>query len=252
MHVMRSGVAALLSVAVCLPMAARAANSGWYVAADGGQSSFNDIGNQIPVRVTALPFLAQGSGSEPVKTQFTSVTVTSNKNHHGAYRLTLGYQFNPYWGIEASYVDLGKTTTAGSASGYYLPPCQPAGICLPAMMPLSLDYRASYSVRGPAMAFTGTYPITDRWSVFGRLGMIDARVHLALDASPTSDPLLVPSAESDSSTSWSSTFGLGVSWALDDRWDVRLDWDDYVDVGSRNSTGRNSVSLASLGVVYRI
>lgn len=120
------------------------------------------------------------------------------------------------------------------------------------MMPLSLDYRASYSVRGPAMAFTGTYPITDRWSVFGRLGMIDARVHLALDASPTSDPLLVPSAESDSSTSWSSTFGLGVSWALDDRWDVRLDWDDYVDVGSRNSTGRNSVSLASLGVVYRI
>jgi len=249
MHLLRTGLGALFSIAVILPTTALAENSGWYVAVDGGQSQFNDASSQVPSWLASLP------NPPGYVVGINGTSGTSNDDHHAAYRFMLGYQINPYWGVEASYVDLGTASVAGTASGYYQPSCQKNQLCLPIVGITSFGYKGSYRDRGPGLAFNGTYPISDQWSVFARLGMVDARVHLDLETSPSLPPASLgpaPLGATHSSTNWSSTFGLGVNYTLNDRWAVRLGWDRYADLGSRNNTGSNSVNLASIGVVYRI
>lgn len=245
MYLSRNSLAVLFTMFFILPTAALAQSSGWYVAVDGGQSRFNDASNQVPSWLATLP---NPPGYAVV---VNGTSGTSNDDHDAAYRFMVGYQINAYWGVEASYADLGTASVAGSANGYYRPNCG-SQICLPLVGLTSFGYQASYRDRGPGLAFTGTYPINKQWSVFARLGIIDARVRLDMQTSPSADISPIPLGENRSSTNWSTTFGLGVNYMLNNRWAVRLDWDRYADLGNRSRTGSNSVNLASIGVVYHI
>jgi OOP family OmpA-OmpF porin len=249
MHMFRKRLVVLSLVAMILPTVALADNSGWYLAVDGGQAHFSGTDSQFP-QSYANPPNASGDG---ILINSTS-TVSHQENRDTGYRLMVGYQFNPYWGVEASYVDLGTATAKGTANGTAAPYCPSTDSCPPYVGLASFGYKASTSDRGPGLAFTGTYPINSQWSVFARAGMIDARVKLDLETSPIPEPYAttLPADTSRSSTGWSDTFGLGVNWALNNRWAVRLGWDRYADLGSRNRTGSNSVNLASLGLVYHI
>lgn len=174
--------------------AAFAANAHWYVAAGVGQSRFSGIEAYNPISPNSFGDTDTG------------------------YRLSLGYQFNPYLGVEASYVLLGQvtgnsSTFTGSGGG---PTCG-----LPCMQ--SYDTSAALKTHGWSLEVTGTYPFNNHWAIYARLGGIKAYSELNFDFTPT-PPYYYPPASTTSKTSRDTdvTYGLGVRWLFTDHWAVRL------------------------------
>jgi len=121
---------ALLSAFVATP--ALADNTGnFYGAIDLGQTTGKDICADNPPGV---------SGCKDTAT---------------FYRFTVGNQFSPMWGAEASYANFGKASI-----GSYLG--------------LSGDWEAT----GIQVSGTGTFPIAEKFSIIGKLGIasIDLKV----------------------------------------------------------------------------
>ncbi len=210
---------------ILMPIIASAAGSGWYIAADEGHAHFADIAVQTNPSVFKIG-LPVGFVSSSASTQ------------HSAFRLTGGYQFNQYWGLEASYVSLGQATindnfldTVGAA-----------------IITAEVQNRA----HGWVLAGTGTYPFNDQWSVFARIGAIDGYLEQDLSIIVNGCPgCYTPIPTSASGTAWKATYGVGVNWSFANHWIVRLGWDQYRNLGNSNTTGEYTVNLDSIGIVYR-
>ncbi|MET3132938.1 OOP family OmpA-OmpF porin [Oxalobacteraceae bacterium GrIS 1.11] len=71
----------------------------------------------------------------------------SQKESKTAYKVLAGYDFTPNFGAEAAYVGLGKASISGNG------------------MTVSSDASAFY------VAATGTYPINEQFSLFGKVGI---------------------------------------------------------------------------------
>lgn len=72
---------------------------------------------------------------------------SKNDSREDSWKLYTGYQFNPTWGIEAAYNDLGQ-------------------------------YRGA-DVESYSLAGTGTMPLNERWSLIGKLGASTNRPEFA-------------------------------------------------------------------------
>lgn len=205
-------LAALLS-ALALPVAASAADqTNWYnniyIGFDAGQAHYSGLTNAI--------------------TPTAGVTSHTSDNDN-SYRISGGYQFNKYWGLEAGWadfgsgeVDLSSTSPAGTAS-------------------------AKIKAHGFFLLGTGAYPFTDQWSVFARLGGILG--HKELDWTGTGS--LAAFTGTQSSTDWKVTYGAGVEWFFHPNWSARAAFDQYLNVGNQNKTGEDNINVISVGITYR-
>ena len=210
-------VAAALATALALPLAANAADqSGWYVALDVGQAHYTGIMGQVEA-IGGIPPASSG-------------VTTHVSNNDTGYRLSGGYKFNEYWGLEASWVDLGTAEGDGSVTS-----------------PSPGSINGKIKSYGFVVAGTGTYPFNDQWSIFLRLGMINAQKEVDVTASGS----LAPAAETTSSTDWKTTYGAGLNWNFYSNWAARIGWDQYRNLGNQNKTGEDNVNLASVGIVYK-
>lgn len=100
----------------------------------------------VAAAFTALPASAQlylggGLGESKTDTRETS------------YKLYGGYQFNPIWGLELGYTDLGK-------------------------------YRGA-DIESYSLAVTGTMPLNQQWSLLGKLGAAENRPDAAASGNNT-------------------------------------------------------------------
>ena len=193
--------------ALGLPLAAQADDMAWYGAFDLGQAHYSGITGST----AALGGTSHSSDNDT------------------AYRFTGGFQFNQYWGAEASYVDFGQAEVDVTTT-------LPAG-----------TYSAKRQVHGFVFAGTGTYPFNDSWSIFARLGGIMGHVKVAA----TGTGAFGATTGSETSSDWKVTYGVGVNWKLTGNWIVRAGWDQYSSLGNQNKTGESDVNVASVGVVYR-
>lgn len=206
MKIQLSVIAAGLLLAFSLPAAA--ADSGGYVAADVGQSHF--------------------SGGVFDQSYPASWTRSASDSTTG-YRLTVGYQFTPNWGVEAGYVDLGHGTV--TARNPLPPPMPDVGNFV--------SYRVS--AKGFFAAGTGTWPIDEKWSLFARAGVIASELDFQ---GQTNGNIDIPSAND---TAWKATYGVGAKWNVQPQWSLRLGWDHYHDLGNADY----DANLLSLGVEWR-
>lgn len=92
-------------------------------------------------------------------------TSIAHDQHDAAYKVFGGYQFNPYFGMEAGYFNLGEfgfksTTTTGALDGR-----------------IKLD--------GVNIDLVGTLPVNDQLSLLGRIGMHNARARDTFTSSGT-------------------------------------------------------------------
>lgn len=87
----------------------------------------------------------------------TTNTLSEDRRDTG-YKAFVGFPVNPYWAVEGGYFDLGRfgftaaTTPAGTLSG-------------------------SARIRGLNLDLVGTLPITERWSLLGRVGAAYAQTN---------------------------------------------------------------------------
>lgn len=145
-----------------------------------------------------------------------------------AYKLQLGYQFNQNLAIEGGYVNLGKLTYSGSAPG---------------VGNKSVEFKA----QGLNLSAVGILPLTERVSVFAKVGAIYAKVERTAAVHTT----LVQASSSESSTDLKGTWGLGASFDLTKNLAVRAEYEQFHKLGKNDKTGEANVDLISAGVAYK-
>ncbi len=202
-----------------------AADRGFYVGFDLGQSSYDldqqGIDRQI---VGAL----EGAG-------LTVLDGRSQTSEDGfSYGILFGYQIWPFLAVEAAYVDLDSAEYKATA--------------LVSDGTVSGDLKAQLTAdsSGPTLSVLGILPVWSGWEVYARAGVYfannDATVRLS--SADLSESLR------DSSNTQEFVWGAGVGYQQGD-WTVRLDFQQFTDVGDSSTFGDVNVDRIVLGAVYR-
>jgi len=207
MNIKHLAVATILSVSMASAFA-----GDWYAVGSIGQSKVKD-GNKSEI------------DSGLVSAGVTGLSSSLDEKDTG-YKLQLGYKFTPNWAIEGGYVDLGKfkynaTFTGGGAN-------------------------AEVKASGWNIAGVGTVPINDRFSLFGKLGLIDAKVKGSVTATGPGGT----ASGNTSSTKSKANWGIGANYGVSKAWGLRAEWERFSKLGDKNTTGESDVDLLSVGVVF--
>lgn len=206
-----SGRAGLLAVTVLTSAMAMADQSPWYVGASVGSSNATIDDARI--------------NSSLLRGGFSSSTIVDDDRSTG-FKMLGGYRFNENFALEGGYFDLGKFG--------YTATTQPAGSLV-----------GSIKLRGVNLDLVGTLPITDRFSVFGRVGAAYAE---AQDTFDVTGPVRVPN-RNPSKQDTNVKYGLGLQYALTPALALRGEVERYrVDDALDN---KGSIDLVSLGLIYR-
>lgn len=201
----------LLAVALVGCQFASAAEPGWYIGANIGESRA-DVDNK---RITAR-LLSDG---------FTSVNLRETEDQTG-FKIFTGYQFSPNFAIEGGYYDLGQFS--------YTARMEPWAIMT-----------GDAKVRGLNMDLVGFIPLGEKLSAFGRAGALYSEVK---DRFRGYGPVIIdPFSTHKTEASWK--YGAGLQYDFTDKVAMRIEAERYRIDDALNSDG--DIDLFSLGLVYR-
>jgi OmpA-OmpF porin, OOP family len=186
-------------------------NTGMYMGIGAGESKakFNHdlaVQNALGAGVTAGPLAVDERGK--------------------AYKAYLGFPITPNWAVEAGYFNLGRfgfdasTTPTGTVSG-------------------------TAKVQGLNLDLVGTLPITDRWSLLGRVGAAYSETKGSIGG--TGAGTVAASSTNNRDTHYK--YGFGTQYAFTPALTVRLEGERYQvnDLAAQKAF----IDLISVGLVYR-
>ena len=190
---------------------ALAQDSGWYAGGNGGRS----MATVDDARIT------RGLAAAGLAT-----TSIIDRDRSTGFKIYGGYQLTPNFALESGYFDLGKFGFTANTS--------PLGS-------LSGDIR----VRGLNLDLVGMLPLSEQFSLLGRVGANYAQTRGAF--SGTGAVGVTNPNPSESGTNYK--LGVGLQYALSDTWAVRGELERY---RVKDSIGnRGHIDMASVGLVYR-
>ncbi|MBC7623678.1 MAG: OmpA family protein [Aeromicrobium sp.] len=206
----RSVVAIALLASFVSPIA-MAQEAGWYGGLNFGQSKAKIDDPRI---IGGL--LSSG---------FFTTSITDDDRESG-YKIFGGYQMNRHLAVEAGYFDLGRfgfnaiTQPLGSLTG-------------------------EIKIRGANLDLVGVIPLTEKFSVFGRVGVARAEARDTF----TGSGLVRVLNPNPSKTDTNGKYGLGLQYAFTESFGLRAEVERYrIDDAVGN---KGDIDLASLGLVYR-
>ncbi|HEY3858199.1 MAG TPA: outer membrane beta-barrel protein [Gammaproteobacteria bacterium] len=190
-----------------LPLVASADNfQGWYLDGMLGVSSY---GNSQDDEDSIQSGLAQ-QGTEA------NVHVDDNP---GAIGIGFGYHFNPYFALEANYLDLGDATSH-----------------IHFFAPVEGSSTEHLDASGGSLDAIGLIPLSERVSLFGKVGAFDYHLDDTVDADfPVQHQF--PDANA---TTWD--LGAGVEIHFDRGLGMRAGYTSYQQVGD-SKTGKQNIGL---------
>lgn len=150
-----------------------------------------------------------------------------NEDERGnAYKAFIGLPLSPNWAVEAGYFDLGRFG--------FDAPTLPAG-----------TVTGTTRIQGLNLDLVGTLPITERWSLLGRVGAAYAETKGSFSGTGESGV----SALSFSKRDTHYKYGFGTEYAFTPALTMRLEGERY---HVNDALGqRANVDLISVGLVYR-
>lgn len=147
--------------------------------------------------------------------------ITSDETANG-YKLFGGYQLNRHIGFEAGYFDLGKTTFSGTAPGG--------------------AFNNETRMRGLNLDLVGTLPLTEKFSLLGRVGVAMGRTRAQF-----SGPGAAGVADRNDNKA-NAKVGLGVQYEVNRSFWVRGEVERYRVNNGVN--GRTNTNLYTVGLVF--
>ncbi|WP_426197522.1 OmpA family protein [Massilia sp. DWR3-1-1] len=187
------------------------ANTAWYAGASLGQTRAAIDDARIARSLSANGAALTG--------------MTTDERDRGV-ALFLGKQLNGYFAVEAGYFDLGKFSVAATTSG-------------------NGTFRGEARFRGANLDLVGQYPLSERFSVLGRVGMQYARTNTDFAGNRLS-AVTNPNA---SEKKLGAKLGLGLEYKLSEALAVRGELTRFrIDDAVGN---RGDVDLISLAMVYK-
>jgi OOP family OmpA-OmpF porin len=150
-----------------------------------------------------------------------------NEDERGnAYKAFIGVPLSPNWAVEAGYFDLGRfgfdaaTSPAGTVTG-------------------------TTRIQGLNLDLVGTLPITEQWSLLGRVGAAYAETKGSFSGTGESGVSALSSSKRDTHYK----YGFGTEYAFTPALTMRLEGERY---HVNDALGqRANVDLISVGLVYR-
>lgn len=212
-------LAAAALAALLLSGHAAAQKSGWYIG--GGLGASN-------AKFERADFVGLASGA----------TYNANDSDTVA-RVFGGYRFAPNWAAEFSVAYLGSYEhrfTGASGSAVYV-----------------------YDASAATIAVAGNLPLSAVASVNGRLGVAFTAAQLWL-ADTDGTIAINPSSCTTSyyyydygcsSSKTNLYWGLGLQFDVNRRWGIRLDYDNYGEIGEQFGSGRATIDTWTANVVFR-
>lgn len=189
---------------------AMAGDSGWYLGGNAGMSRAKIDDERI---IGSL----MGGG-------FATTSITNDEREFG-YKLFGGYQFNKYFALESGYFDLGEFGFTATT----VPPGPLVG---------------EIKIKGLNFDTVGRLPITDRFSVFGRVGVNYAEARTSF----TSGGGIIAPANRNKRAA-NVKYGLGLQYDFTDSLGLRAEMERYRIDDAIGNMG--DVDLISVGLVYR-
>jgi len=218
----------LSSLLVCLGLglaaSAHAGEPGWYLVGFGGESSAAGVSqNQMDDNLVAI---FNSGGLDVVDL---SSTIDDSDTGFG---LAGGYQLNDHFAMEFAYVDLGSV--------HY----QAAATVSDGVDDADAEVGLENSAHGPVISAIGTLPIGERFSVFCRVGLsllnAEGKARITLGGSTQ--------RVGQSSQKTDPMFGLGAEFSVSKNFAIRVTWDRYLDIGTKDIAGDVDADLITLGV----
>ncbi len=175
------------------------------------------------LRMDGSLYLGSGAGLSKSEIDRTGFAGSIDEKDTG-WTLFAGYELNNYVALELGYYDLGKVTFSGT------------------VVPPGAVTSGSFKSKAYALSAVGSFPVTARVALLGRLGVArggqkgDVRVGAA-SASAIDDTTEL-------------TYGLGARFAFTRNVGMRTQWERFR-VGGGNVGGKNDVDLFSIDLLYR-
>lgn len=151
---------------------------------------------------------------------------SNESDQSNQWRLQGGYRFNPNFAVELGYIDLGKTKykanyTGGTAHG---------------------DLKAG----GLDVAALAILPVTENLALFGKAGVIGAKVESSLSATAPA----AFASKNDTTHEFLPLLGVGASYKVTQNVDLRADFDHVSGIGKSGKTGEMDSNMLSIGATY--
>jgi len=211
-----------LTAALALASNAQAAQVGFYIGGFYGQTDkesnigdFDAFANNVYNNFG----LAVQSGTSSLDDSF---------NGYGFYG---GYRFNTHLAVEGGYLNLGSMKYRSRVNGNI------DGV--PSDGLLNFDSETS----GLALSAVGVYPLSYRWEVYGRAGVLFASNTASVFFADAEGSLPLEFSEN----SVDALAGVGTSFNFLEIYDLRLEYQRVFDAGDE-ATGEGSADMISLGI----
>ncbi|MEO8385179.1 MAG: outer membrane beta-barrel protein [Betaproteobacteria bacterium] len=155
---------------------------------------------------------------------------TSADDKDTFYKFMMGYRFSPAVSLEGFYADLGKYNTRTTVT-----------------TPLVGSVNADYKAKGYGVDLVLSAPITQEFSVYGRLGVLQAKTE-ATFSSTGSVGLL---ANRGSKNKTAQHYGLGLQYELNPSLALRGEVETFRKLGDDSTGGELKVNVLSVGAIFR-
>lgn len=153
-----------------------------------------------------------------------SIDLTSQDQRGAPYKVFGGYQFSRMFALEAGYFNLGKFGYTASTPGGAL--------------------SGEYQIEGVNIDLLGTAPLSDKWSLLGRIGAQYANTDSSFSGSGTLAPLVTSSNRRE--TDWK--LGIGLQYDVSPGLQIRGEAERYrINDGFDN---HGDVNVFSLSMVF--
>jgi hypothetical protein len=164
---------------------------------------------------------------------------TSTEDTDIGYTASFGYRFSRYIAGELGLSHFGSLTSTLHAD-----------IDLPqdtsGFVPAHFEY--AFNVGGPLISVLGILPIKDKFEFYGRVGYLFASVEREFTSTINGQRGLTGNAQGDSQN---LVYGAGFTWNFTQAYSARAEYQVLDDVGQGNRTGKEDLSMISVGVLVR-
>ena len=206
-------IAAVLAVSAA--GSAQAQSASWYGGVSAGQTKSNVSAGEVNDFLRSL-----GYGSP----------VTSADDKDSMYKFALGYRFSPAVAIEGFYADLGEYSTRTNVS-------------TPSIGTVSANYQS----KGYGIDVVLSAPITQEFSVYGRLGVMQSKTEAAFGSTGS----VILASNSGNKTKTGQHFGVGLQYDISPAIGLRAEVETFRKLGDDSTGGELKVDVVSLGAIFR-